>query len=453
MTTQPIATSAHLPLETAAALAQLRHDNDRLHTRVQQLEEQAHALLVLQEIAQTLNAELRLPVLLRRIAAAALRLTAGQSSIVYLLDAKQDVLSVEAAETAVSADSGTFAASDTVVSSRPNVAETPEAAEPHATIKLGEGVAGSVAATGTLVLLADAAHDARFSTEILEVDSKLLDVRPTSLVAVPMVFKGVVTGVLEVAQIEGGPGFDARSLDLMRTLAAQAATAVANAQLYRRLRRERDRILQAQEDERKRLGRDLHDGPAQKLAQIVMSLDYAEQLATREPQRLPQELRVIRELAQSTTREVRNFLFDLRPLVLDAETGGLVAALDHFLERFQSGSSPTMHLNAEYPERLPHNIELTVFAIVQEAVNNVLKHAKAENCWIEIRESPERLVATIRDDGAGFDAEKVRTEYESRGSWGLLSMLERSALIEGRLQVASQPGKGAVVSLEVPRPE
>jgi signal transduction histidine kinase len=442
---------AHIPLEVAATLAQLRRDNERLHARVQQLEEEASAVLVLQEIAHTLSAELRLPALLRRIAAAALRLTAGQASIVLLLDRQRGFLSVEASETAATASSNPFSNYDPAADSAPGAPTDPDLGQPQRGIKVHEGVAGVVAATETLVLLADAQHDTRFTPAAIAIDGDLLGVRPTSLVAVPMIFNGIVTGVLEVAQTGGGSGFDARSLDLMGTLAAQAATAVANAQLYRRLRRERDRIIQTQEDERKRLGRDLHDGPAQRLAQIVMSLDFAEQLATREPQRLPQELRTIREQAQSTTREIRNFLFDLRPLVLDSETGGLVAALTHFLERFRDSPGPQMHLIAEYPERLGHNAELTVFAIIQEAVNNVLKHGAAQNCWIELSEPPEKFVATIRDDGAGFDVQKIRSEYESRGSWGLLSMLERAALIDGRLQVISQPGKGAVVSLEVPR--
>ena len=110
-----------------------------------------------------------------------------------------------------------------------------------------------------------------------------------------------------------------------------------------------------------------------------------------------------------------------------------------------------MHLAAEYPDRLSHNVELTVFAIIQEAVNNVLKHAHAQNCWIDLKEYDDRLVATVRDDGEGFDVRQVQSEYETRGSWGLLSMLERAALIEGKLNIASQPRRGAITSLEVPR--
>ena len=443
-------TLANLSLDAATAFAQLQREHDRQRQRNEQLEEQVRALLVLQEIANTLSAELNLPPLLRRIAVAALRLTSAHASAVYLVDASRAALVVKAVENRHSAaDSGTFGAL-TAGESHPGLAaEDDESDLPHVT--LNEGVAGWVASGGQLVLVADAATESRFLPETLAVDNQYLGLHASRLLAVPMVFKGVVTGVLEVAQTDGGEGFDASSLDLMRTLASQAATAVANALLYRRLRAERDRIIQTQEDERKRLGRDLHDGPAQKLAQIAMSLEYAKQIAQHEPEHLNAELDAIRENALNTTREIRNLLFDLRPLVLDAENGGLVAALKQFLDRFQAGSAPKMHLNAEYSDRLSHNIEITVFAIVQEAVNNVLKHGGAQNCWIDIRETPDRLIAMIRDDGEGFDVREVQTEYENRGSWGLLSMMERAALIEAKLNIASQPGRGTVVSLDVPR--
>ena len=443
---------ASLPLEIATQLARYARDTERLRLQKKELEVRGRSLLVLQEIANTLSAELHLPQLLRRIAAAALRLTLAQASAVYLVDETRSALVVESVETDQSAlDSGSFSVFSAVGSSRPDASAGTRSDTGKPRISLSEGVAGWVAAYGTQVLVADAANDPRFAPDVFAVDGGLLGMRPQSLLAVPMIFKGGVTGVLEVAQGEDGRGFDATSLDLMRTLGNQAATAVANARLYESLRTERDRIIQTQEDERKRLGRDLHDGPAQKLAQIAMSLEFAIQLAQREPDRLVAELSAIREQALSTTREIRNLLFDLRPLVLDAEDGGLIAALTHFLERFQTTPGPSMHLSADYPDRLSHNVELTIFAIVQEAVNNVLKHANAENCWIDIRETADKLVATIRDDGEGFDVKQVHAEYERRGSWGLLSMLERAALIESRLNISSHPGKGTITALEVPR--
>ncbi len=450
MATEPI--PASLSLDVATLIAQLRRENDRLQHRTGQLEDQVRALIVLQGIANTISAELNLPAMLRRIAIAALRLTSAQASAVYLVEPGRTSLVVEAVETVLTAaDSGSFSALDAIVAAQPSSSLDVLFGPERPRMRLDEGVAGWVATNGLVVLVPDTQTDHRFPPPVLALDSQLLGVRPSSLVAVPLLFNNIVTGVLEVVQTGSGDGFDASSLDLMRTLAAQAATAVANAQLYRSLRAERDRIIQTQEDERKRLGRDLHDGPAQKLAQIAMSLEYAQQLVVHEPDRVEAELKSIRELALSTTREIRNLLFDLRPLVLDAENGGLVVALRHFLERFEVVPGPCMHLHADYPDRLSHNVELTVFAIIQEAVNNVLKHANAQNCWLDVRLLDDKLVATIRDDGDGFDVRQVQDQYEQRGSWGLLNMHERAALVEARLNIASQPGKGTITSLEVPR--
>jgi signal transduction histidine kinase len=427
-------------------------DHERLSHRNEQLEEQVRALLVLQEVANTLSAELNLAPLLRRIAIAALRLTSAEVSIVYLVSPDGKSLSLSAVETAqTAADSGVFSTLDLASLSQPGWEPEEISSTSRPSIGIGDGVAGAAATTGMLVLIPEPQADPRFDLSTIGIDAHLLGIQPSALLAVPMVFTGSVSGVLEVAHADQSGGFDASNLDLLRTLAAQAATAVANAQLYQRLRSERDRIIQAQEDERKRLGRDLHDGPAQRLAQIAMSLEFAEKLIDHDPAQLRGELASIRESVNSTTREIRNLLFDLRPLVLEAEHGGLVVALRHFLERFKTAPGPHLHLFAEYPQRLPHNVELTIFAIIQEAVNNSVKHANATNCWIEVHEYEDRLVATIRDDGNGFDVRRLQDEYETRGSWGLLNMADRAALIDAKLNIGSQPSRGTVVSLELAR--
>lgn len=110
-----------------------------------------------------------------------------------------------------------------------------------------------------------------------------------------------------------------------------------------------------------------------------------------------------------------------------------------------------MHFEASYPQRFSHNVELTAFAILQEAVNNVVKHADAQNCWLEVHGDERRLIARVRDDGKGFDVGAVKREYDQRGSWGMLSMYERATLIDATLTVVSQPGKGTVLTLEAPR--
>lgn len=433
-----------------------RLETERLQRRNRQLEEQIQALtLVLQGVANTLSAEVDLPPLLRRIVVVAVRLTGASVGAAYLLDAANETLILHALETGSNAESSNIfsplAALDPTNSwlSQPED-ENSGALRPRVSVQ--EGVVGHVAQSGELTLIINSQNDSRFSPEQIACDSGTLGVEVGSMMTVPMVFKGAITGALQLAKAPGEGVFDAWSLELMRTLAAQGAVAVANAQMYRRVRKERDRIIQTQEDERKRLGRELHDGPAQKLAQIVMTLEFAGRLATTgDTERATEELNIARDTANDATHEIRNLLFDLRPLVLDSESGGLIAALRHFIDRFHNGPGPTITLSENYPERLSHNVELTAFAIIQEAVNNALKHANAQNCWIDVQETDDKLIATVRDDGVGFDPDQVRAEYETRGSWGMLSMSERATLIEATVSIASKPGKGAVVTLTAPR--
>jgi signal transduction histidine kinase len=430
---------------TPVSANQLQRENERLRQRNALLEEQVRSLVRLQATANAPGVEDSPRPLLRRIAAAALRLTVSQASALSLLDEAHTALVAQSVENEQSAaDSGSFA-----VVEEP-AAEEAEAAAPKR-IEMGSGLAGWVAQSGELALIEDVQTDSRFSAETYAVDGQMLGIAPAALLAVPLLWAGDVIGVLEVAHSAGTPGFDATSLDMLQTLAAQAAAVVANAERYAHLHSERDRILTAQEEVSRRLAHELHVGPSQQLAQIVMTLDYAEQLGKHDLKQVLGEVRRARELAQTTTRDLRRMLFDLRSLALETEDGGLVAALQHYLDRVQQAPEPKMHLHADYPEPLSERVEASVFAVVQEAVSNVLKHASASNCWIDLRETPEKLVVTVRDDGAGFDVKQVQAEYETRGSWGLLSMLERANLVDGKLAVASQPGRGTATSLEVPR--
>ena len=436
-----------------------RSEIERLQRRNRQLEEQIQALtLVLQGVANTLSAEVDLRPLLRRIVLVAVRLTGASVGAAYVLDSANDTLVAYALENAESAaNSNIFSplAAFEPAQSWLFLPEDENTGDLRPRLGLNDSVVGYVAQSGELTLIVNPQDDPRFSPEQVASDSGILGVEVGSMMTVPMIFKGAITGALQLVRSPSAGVFDAWSLDLMRTLAAQGAVAVANAQMYRRIRNERDRIIQTQEDERKRLGRELHDGPAQKLAQVVMALEFAGQLVEAgESERAVEEMAHARETANDATREIRNLLFDLRPLVLDAENGGLISALRHFTGRFRkgrNGSGPHISLAADYPQRLSHNIELTAFAIIQEAVNNALKHAGAEHVWIDVKETEESLVATVRDDGQGFDPDTVRAEYESRGSWGMLSMSERATLIGATVSIASKPGRGALVTLVAPR--
>ncbi|MDE3228403.1 MAG: GAF domain-containing protein, partial [Chloroflexota bacterium] len=386
-----------------------RSETERLQRRNRQLEEQLHALtLVLQGVANTLSAEVDLPLLLRRITLVAIRLTGASAGAAYVLDPANNTLIVYALETVTSAaDSNIFSplAAFDAAKSWLFQSEDENTGDLRPRVALDDGVVGQVAKSGELTLIANVEDDGRFDAQAVASDSRLLGIPIGSMLTAPMIFKGAITGALQLAKRPGEGAFDAWSLDLMATLAAQGAVAVANARMHRRIRNERDRIIQTQEDERKRLGRELHDGPAQKLAHIVMGLEVAAQMITDgEVESGVEEIYRARDAANEATHEMRNQLFDLRPLVLDADNGGLLAALRHFIERFRKGGAgPQIKLAADYPERLSHNTELTTFAIIQEAVNNALKHSGAQHCWIEVKEVDDKLIATVRDDGEGFD--------------------------------------------------
>lgn len=238
-------------------------------------------------------------------------------------------------------------------------------------------------------------------------------------------------------------------LEKLVSLAHFATIAIQNAQLYEDLREERDKILRAEENVRKELSRDLHDGPAQSLAAIVMSAEYIKRLLSQDPARALAELDSLEQLARKTAWDVRTMLFELRPIIL--ETQGLVPTLEQYVQRFPASEGIQVHLDTgRFARRLDPQVEATVFIIMQEAVNNARKHARAKNIWLRLREEEGNLIASVQDDGVGFDLEAVRSSYERRGSFGLLNMQERARLIGGRTEIRSAPGQGTAVIITVP---
>lgn len=238
-------------------------------------------------------------------------------------------------------------------------------------------------------------------------------------------------------------------LEKLVSLAHFATIAIQNAQLYEDLREERDKILRAEENVRKELSRDLHDGPAQSLAAIAMSAEYIKRLLSQDPARALAELDALEQLARKTAWDVRTMLFELRPIIL--ETQGLVPTLEQYVQRFPASEGTQIHLDTDhFSRRLDPQVEATVFIIMQEAVNNARKHARAKNIWLRLREEGENLIASVQDDGVGFDLEAVKSSYERRGSFGLLNMQERARLIGGRTEIRSAPGQGTAVIITVP---
>jgi signal transduction histidine kinase len=316
---------------------------------------------------------------------------------------------------------------------------------------LDEGIAGWVATRGVPVVVNDVESDPRFSP--------LVDTRTgfltRSVICVPLQIRGKTIGVLEALNKRSEAGFDSEDLNLMVTTANQAAIAIENARLYQSLRDERDRIIQAQEDVRRQVARNLHDGTVQFLSAISMGIDHLERLLEIKPEAAQSELSALRALTRQATRQARLALFELRPLIL--ETQGLIPALEAYVQQLEGGEKFGIHL--EVSGSLPNlnsSVAGTVFAIIQEAVNNAKKHASPRDVWLRLSQEEDRLQIVIQDNGKGFDLQAVEQEYDRKGSIGLLSMRERADLIDGHFEIQSsttRPYPGTKVILHVPLPQ
>jgi signal transduction histidine kinase len=240
--------------------------------------------------------------------------------------------------------------------------------------------------------------------------------------------------------------------ELLIAICNQAIVALQNAQLYQSLMEEKERIVEVEEDARKKLARNLHDGPTQSIAAIAMRLNYLRMMLDRERdlRQTAEELTRIEELARRTTKEIRHMLFTLRPLIL--ETQGLQAALEQYISKLAETDPTAIHLEAtpEVDQLLDRNAQGVSFYIIDEAIGNARKHAKAGNIWVRLYVQDSLFIAEVEDDGCGFDVDAVQARYDERGSLGMISMYERAELVGGKLAIASAPGEGTRVRLTVP---
>jgi two-component system, NarL family, sensor histidine kinase DegS len=207
-------------------------------------------------------------------------------------------------------------------------------------------------------------------------------------------------------------------------------------------------IYQAVEAERLRIARDLHDGPAQVLADLVLKAEILERIAQRTPEALPTELEEFRSLVRNAVADMRRFMFDLRPDSLDDL--GLVATMRRFSSEYQDRTGIVCHFNLSGEDRrIGPDLEEATFRIIQEALSNVTKHSEATKVEVSLSIQPERVVARIKDDGIGFD---VDAPPSAGGHLGLLGMKERAEALGGTFQLRTEAGKGTEIEVEF-RPE
>jgi signal transduction histidine kinase len=264
-----------------------------------------------------------------------------------------------------------------------------------------------------------------------------------SALYVPLVAQGRAIGVV-IAHDKSGPNpaFTDDDVRLVEGLGARAATAVS---LSQRVSRDvLGRVVAAQEHERKRLARELHDETGQALTSILLGLKPLEQSVSGEEALAA--IAALRELVVSTLQDVRRLAVELRPTALD--DFGLVPAVERLVETFREQSAIRVDLETNLgDERLPAEAETTIYRIVQEALTNIVKHAEATHVSVLLTKRDSLVAAVIEDDGRGFEPESVVDE-----GLGLLGMRERLGLVGGRLRIESAGGSGTSLVAEVPLP-
>lgn len=207
-------------------------------------------------------------------------------------------------------------------------------------------------------------------------------------------------------------------------------------------------VFQIIEEERMRIARDMHDGPAQLLANLVLKAEIVERLLDHDPAMVRDELSEFKAIVRIALEETRRLIFDLRPMTLDDL--GLVPTLRKFLADFEERwETPCRFLLIGAERRIDRDKEAAIFRIVQEACTNARKHAMASGIEVTLSISPRRITATVSDDGRGFDVASAEAEARRTNHLGLTSMRERAALSGALLDISSIPGQGTQVRVSL----
>lgn len=211
-------------------------------------------------------------------------------------------------------------------------------------------------------------------------------------------------------------------------------------------------ITEGQEEERRRLARELHDDTVQSLVALGQRVEMAQKALARNPSMTVARLAELKEMVSATIADLRRFIRHLRPLYL--EDLGLLPALEMLAQELdrQDATRVSYHVTGE-PYRLPPDLELAIFRIAQEALNNVAHHAQARSATLHANYDPAGVTLTIEDDGIGFDPPEQPTDLAEQGHFGLMGMRERALLHGGHLSIRSVPGEGTRVVAFLPTPE
>lgn len=316
-------------------------------------------------------------------------------------------------------------------------------------LKLGEGIAGTVAQQAEPIYVDNISEDPRL-TRWAVIREGL-----RAFASVPLVSKNRVLGVMNIASHELDR-FDPEDVQLLGSVSSQIAVALENAELYQELQRRQERrgellhlTISTQEEERKRIARGLHDETSQALTSLALNLEMAADSLPASAVEAKAKLKEVLATATRTLDEIHNIIYELRPTLLDDL--GLIAALKWHVENYLETAGVTAYLETDGEERrLPSEVEVGLFRVVQEATTNIVRHARAESAFVFLDFEESSVVMRIEDDGQGFDPHQVAKDKDRERGLGLLGMKERVEQLGGTLSIVSRPGEGTQIHIRVP---
>ncbi len=233
---------------------------------------------------------------------------------------------------------------------------------------------------------------------------------------------------------------------MLERLAAHMRMIEANRAQVRRLS---GQVLTVQEDERKRIARELHDDTSGALARVILNIEMCEELLVEDQVVIRERMRGTRLLAQQTLENIRKMIFDLRPTLLDDL--GLAAAVRWYAKNTLEPAGILVQVDASsHLGRASTRVETAMFRIAQEAINNIILHAHAQHASIQLKRDECKWQLVVQDDGQGFDMSALTRESNGNHHWGLFGIQERVQLLSGTAEVQSSEGKGTTLKVEIP---
>jgi signal transduction histidine kinase len=320
-------------------------------------------------------------------------------------------------------------------------------------LKLGEGIAGKVAQTGRAVLLEDISSEPNAAwIDLIRLEGL------RAFISVPLRAKDDVLGVMNVAS-HTPHRFTKEDMHLLHSIGDQLGTAIEQARLNERLRKARERLrklarqnLVAEEEERRRIARELHDETSQSLSGIALQLEALLEMSAKsgnQDAKFIDGLKKVQSLTVQVHKEVSRLISNLHPAVLD--TLGLVAAVRQHAKNTLQPLNINVTVEVKGTEmRFPPDVEAALFRVIQVAIGNIAEHSKAKNASIVLVYQPDEFSVSTSDDGQGFDVSKITGVEESGRGRGLFSVRERVGFLGGTSGIESKIGRGTTAWARIP---